>query len=298
VAGYVGGVTFSEHPLLFPCGGEELVGVLARPRADAADVGVVIVVGGPQYRAGSHRQFVLLARWLASEGFPCLRFDYRGMGDSTGAPRAFDTVDADVRAAVDRLVEQMPSIRRIVLWGLCDGASAACFYAPTDPRVSGVILVNPWVRTESGEAKVMLKHYYGKRLLDPQFWKKLMAGGVTVGKSIRELVGAAGNTVAGRRGAGAPATSTRLPDRMAGALATRSVPFALVLSGCDYVAREFEDALAGHAWRALAQGRQCLGIERLPGADHTFSNSAARQALETLSSQLVARIAGAGSGDR
>jgi alpha/beta superfamily hydrolase len=48
---------------------------------------VLVIVGGPQYRAGSHRQFTLLARSLAEQGFAVLRFDYRGMGDSTGAMR-------------------------------------------------------------------------------------------------------------------------------------------------------------------------------------------------------------------
>ena len=39
---------------------------------------MVIVVGGPQYRAGSHRQFTLLARHIAAAGYPVLRFDARG----------------------------------------------------------------------------------------------------------------------------------------------------------------------------------------------------------------------------
>ena len=67
-----------EEALVFGCGGEALVGVLARPDAPAAR-GVLIVVGGPQYRAGSHRQFTHLARELARNGIASLRFDYRGM---------------------------------------------------------------------------------------------------------------------------------------------------------------------------------------------------------------------------
>ena len=59
------------------------------PAACAGPRGVLIVTGGPQYRAGSHRQFVLLARFLAARGMAVLRFDYRGMGDSEGAPRDY-----------------------------------------------------------------------------------------------------------------------------------------------------------------------------------------------------------------
>ena len=42
---------------------------------------VLVVVGGPQVRAGSHRHFVQLARHLATHGHAVMRFDVRGMGD-------------------------------------------------------------------------------------------------------------------------------------------------------------------------------------------------------------------------
>jgi len=52
-----------ERFLTFDCDGDACIGVLATGRAPgAARTGVVIVVGGPQYRVGSHRQFTLLAR--------------------------------------------------------------------------------------------------------------------------------------------------------------------------------------------------------------------------------------------
>ena len=59
-----------ESACLFPCEGEELVGIVAEPEAPLGDLGVFVVVGGPQYRVGSHRQFVLLARHLAGLGVP------------------------------------------------------------------------------------------------------------------------------------------------------------------------------------------------------------------------------------
>ncbi len=79
-----------ERFISFDCDGESCVGGVGEPTAgsNATDVGVAIIVGGPQYRAGSHRQFILLARRLAHAGIPALRFDYRGMGDSPGAMRS------------------------------------------------------------------------------------------------------------------------------------------------------------------------------------------------------------------
>ena len=74
----------TEQALSVECRGESLLGVLHLP-ITPRDLGVIVVVGGPQYRAGSHRQFVLLARALADAGHAVLRLDVRGMGDSTGA---------------------------------------------------------------------------------------------------------------------------------------------------------------------------------------------------------------------
>lgn len=253
-----------ESAVLFPCDGEELVGVIASPQTEPCEVGVLIIVGGPQYRVGSHRHFVLLARHLAGLGVPCMRFDYRGMGDATGVQRDFELVDADIRAAIDTFLVRVPAVKRVVLWGLCDGASAACFYVPTDARVAGLMLLNPWVKTAQGEASTYLRHYYLKRLFDPSFWKKLISGGVSVVRSAGELFGTARTVV----GASTP-NSQALPDRMAAALCRAGKPVRVILSGRDYVAREFELIALDGAWKSLLAASPPLRIDE---ADHTFSS--------------------------
>ena len=93
-----------EEPLCIESQGERLIGVLHRPQTPGnLTRGVVVVVGGPQYRIGSHRQFVLLARSLAARGTPVLRFDLAGMGDSGGEFAGFERSAADIRAAIDAL---------------------------------------------------------------------------------------------------------------------------------------------------------------------------------------------------
>ena len=90
-----------EIPKVFTCEGEELLGILHLPEEVKSEKAVLIVVGGPQYRIGSHRQFVHLARYLALQGVPVFRFDYRGMGDSGGDLGDFENINQDIASAID-----------------------------------------------------------------------------------------------------------------------------------------------------------------------------------------------------
>jgi uncharacterized protein len=265
-----------DRAVMFDCAGESLVGIVSAPRAPA-EVGVLVVVGGPQYRAGSHRQFVLLARYLAARGIPCMRFDYRGMGDATGPAVSFEAVNEDIDASIGAFLKAQSGLRQVVLWGLCDGASAVCLYpAATDKRVAASVLLNPWVHTEAGEAKVFLKHYYLQRLTDPAFWKKLLGGQVSLLRSFGSLFSLLRAAGGGASKSSSPAVvkvedKGSLPERMVKGLASRTEPLAVFLSGRDYVAREFEQVMASSPdWRSVL-GSKGVDVQHFPDADHTFS---------------------------
>ncbi|HEX8477279.1 MAG TPA: hydrolase 1, exosortase A system-associated, partial [Telluria sp.] len=252
--------------LAFDCDGDRLYGVASVPAAPA-ERGVLIVVGGPQYRAGSHRQFTLLARALAGQGIAAMRFDVRGMGDSEGSARPFEDIGADLDAAVTAFMQNVPTLREVVLWGLCDGASAAALYAARDARVKGLALLNPWVRTEAGAATATIKHYYRARLFDRTFWQKLASGKFDAGAAVRSAVQLAKTALAP-----APASSTAvLPDQVYLGLVNFDGRLLVMLSGADLTAQEFQDASAAtDGWRALmAQPRVTRHV--LDGADHTCS---------------------------
>jgi exosortase A-associated hydrolase 1 len=269
-------VTYTEQALAFECAGERLIGVVAQP-ADARDIGVVIVVGGPQYRAGSHRQFVLIARALAATGFAVLRFDCRGMGDSTGPARTFEHIDEDIAAAIAALQAACPRVARVVLWGLCDAASAALLYqrSHADPRLAGLVLLNPWVRSDATLARAHLKHHYRAQLLDPGFWRRLVRGDVAVGAALRSL---AGNILRARAQADAPADSS-YQDRMADGMRAFGGPILLVLCGRDLTAQEFVGHAASDARWAGLLTRALIERYDVAEADHTFSTAAWRDAL-------------------
>jgi exosortase A-associated hydrolase 1 len=256
-----------DRAIAFPCGGDWLYGILSVP-ARPARRGVLIVVGGPQYRAGSHRQFTLLARSLAAGGIPVMRFDYRGMGDSEGAMRGFESVSEDIRAAIDTFVRQVPGLDEVVLWGLCDGASASAMYAASDPRVRGLALLNPWVRTEDGAARATIKHYYGARLMERAFWAKLLGGRFDWRSAAGSFAGLLRQASGGRRAdAGA---SQSLPERLHAALLAFRGEVLVMLSGADLTAQEFADLSASREWSALL-GHTRFTRHLLPKADHTCS---------------------------
>lgn len=269
-----------QRAVRFRCGQCWLIGVLHLP-ARPLPRGLLIVTGGPQYRIGSHRQFVLLARRLSDAGIPVLRFDYRGMGDSEGEARDFEQIEADLHAAVQHFFSELPALRELVLWGLCDGATAAAFHALREPRVRGLILLNPWVRTEQGAARATLRHYYLERLRDPAFWRKLFAGDVRLRRvllSLRHLA----------RAASIDAPPTALPDRLHQALSRFDGPMLVILSGADLTAREFRDLQTDHAhWRDLMAAPRVTQAT-LPAANHTFSRAAWRDEVAQLSADWIA----------
>jgi hypothetical protein len=51
--------------------------------------------------------------------------------------------------------------------------------------IAGLVLLNPWVRSEVSLAQTHIKHYYGQRLLQGEFWRKLLSGRMEVLKSLR-----------------------------------------------------------------------------------------------------------------
>lgn len=282
---------FSESALAFDCEGETLVGVVAHPESPST-AGVVIAVGGPQYRAGSHRQFTLLARHLAEAGYPSLRFDFRGMGDSGGSPMRFDTTAPDIAAALAALKRHVPTLERTVLWGLCDAASAALLYwhETHDPRISGLCLLNPWVRSEATLARTHVRHYYGRRLRTAEFWKKLLSGGIDVRSAFGEAIIKARQTFLSSDG---PRETAALPfqQRMAMAWQAFPAPILVILSENDLTAREFRDTVdRDPGWKG-ALSRPGVEVVEVADADHTFSTRRWRQQVADACAAWLCEIA-------
>jgi pimeloyl-ACP methyl ester carboxylesterase len=161
-----------------------LVGVLTEPEREARTRGVLLLNAGILHRIGPTRVYVALARALAEHGFPVLRFDYSGRGDSD--PRA-DNLDyeestiLETQAAMD-FVQTDRGTTDFVLMGICSGANAALRAARRDGRVAGLVMVEflPYV------TRGFRVERYLRRMLSAAAWKRLLRRGLGVwGTKIR-----------------------------------------------------------------------------------------------------------------
>ncbi|MDP2263612.1 MAG: hydrolase 1, exosortase A system-associated [Hydrogenophaga sp.] len=275
-----------ERALWLDPEGSPMLGIVTQPApgAPATGTAVLIVVGGAQYRVGSHRQFVRLARALAASGHLALRFDLPSMGDSPGEPVAFEHGSRHIGAAVNAAAA-LQGVKRVVLWGLCDGASASLIYAAStaDPRLAGLALLNPWVRSEASLARTQLRHYYRQRLREPDFWRKLLQGAVGR-QALRDLM-------ANLRGMRRPALPPLgFQDHMAAGWQAFRRPILLLLSERDLTAQEFVEYASTHPrWH---QWDQHPGLTRhlLTSADHTCSSPASMLESETVLISWLKRL--------
>lgn len=254
----------------------EMLGIITLPSTGQPThpIGLLFLVGGAQYRVGSHRQFVRLARRVAEAGFPVLRFDFPGFGDSPGQPLAFNETAPHVKAAIDAL-ERYTGIGHVVLWGLCDGASASLLYldANCDPRVTGLSLLNPWLRSDESLARAEVKGYYRDRVLSTDFWQKFLRGGVSW-RALPELLGKVWTAKRPH------AVADGYAIRMARAWHTFPGKILLMLSERDLTAQAFSEHVrldpSWQAWDRHPGMSQC----GLPGADHTCSAMTDTAAME------------------
>lgn len=132
-------------PLYFGPSDSALFGCYDPPAgAPARDRAVVLCQPVGQEYIRAHRSFVQLATRLARAGFPVLRFDYCGCGDSAG-----DVEDAslarwieDVGRAIDE-VRRRSGRSRVSLVGLRLGAALAAHAACVRDDVASLVLWAP-----------------------------------------------------------------------------------------------------------------------------------------------------------
>jgi exosortase A-associated hydrolase 1 len=236
-----------------PCEGDRLVATLD----DApGDTGLLIVSGGNEIAIGPQRAMARLAGLVAAAGWPVLRFDRRGIGDSEGLNRGWRSSLPDIAAA--SAFFERSTVKRVVAFGNCDAATALVLHdLPIAARVLGI----PWLVLARGDLPppAAIRSHYRRRLLDPALWRALMAGRVDLLKAVRGL-----------RAAAVPSPDDALVDEVAAALRGRPLPTRIILSARDATGVAFADAWRRPAFDAV---RASIPVETIDTDSHGFTGS-------------------------
>ncbi len=254
----------TRRHLSIPCEGEDLAATLDLAQGTA---GLLIVSGGNELRAGAFSGQSRLAARLAAAGCQVLRFDRRGVGDSSGHNAGFRGSAADIAAALAAFRREMPQMQRVVGFGICDAASALVLAGGAG--CDGLVLANPWTieGADSLPPPAAIRSRYREKLRDPKELLRLLSGKVSLRGLVRGMAGAL-------RPAPPPTT---LASEIAGGLATFGGPVRILLAGRDRTAQVFE---AG--WDS-ADPR----IARCPEASHAFAEP---DSTDWLFEQLVTAL--------
>jgi alpha-beta hydrolase superfamily lysophospholipase len=273
-----------------------LFGVLTEPR-QARDVPAVILLNaGSIHHVGPSRLYVRLARGLAEDGFPCLRLDHEGIGDSVlrqpgveNEPYAASAMQ-DLQSAIDLLKAR--GHRRFVVMGLCSGAHTA-FHAARQfegEPIECALLVNPWYfYWSAGMTYDPNCHHFEnvvavqRSMRSPDRWKRLLRGEVDFSR----VTGMAATLVAqmarkatwfGREMAEivAPSAGSQLSRDFRKIFAHGRTVWLYEADAEPAGAVAMTEARRTYH-RARREGR--LVHERIVGGDHTFTQSAARAEL-------------------
>jgi len=286
----------TELPIVFDCEGVALIGVIHIPERPLATGILTVAAGGIQYRAGCGRQLVTIARNLAAQGTPVMRFDHRGHGDSVGELLGFEHMEADLARALEVFKEQVPGLEHIVLYGGCEAASAIMISAWNLPLAKSAILANPWVDSEQMRARVSRNHYL-RRLREPTFWKKLftfqynLAEYVTgAWSAVKKKIGAALSTAPQPATGSSGAPEVHFQERMLSGFQKFDGPVLFLKSGMSFIAEEFDLLVASSEPWQRAYRREGISRMVLPGADQAISTAAARADICRAAADWVAQM--------
>lgn len=154
----------TEEPLQFGEGGR-LFGILTLPSMPPRNAGelpvFVYLSAGLLHRVGPYRLHVRLARELAPMGFSSLRIDLAGTGDSLRRlgltnQQSVATDFEEILGVLESRLGRLP----LVLAGLCSGANNALRLTLKEPRVIGMVLLDPICFLDDGfRARAVVMKY-------------------------------------------------------------------------------------------------------------------------------------------
>jgi len=189
--------TALRQAVSFECEGCQLYGTLRRPEGlvSSSDTGVVILNQGPLDRSGTHQISTKIVKRFNAFSIPTLQFDARGVGESEGdwaTPvegepihqlyrRIFEGAWKRDTAAAIEFLQSETGVKRILLVGLCGGASTALHVGALHPSVQGMAMVGMPVRVVEDSVDGRTDSYirseaarYFEKAFAPKAWKRFI----------------------------------------------------------------------------------------------------------------------------
>jgi alpha-beta hydrolase superfamily lysophospholipase len=265
---------------------------------------LILLNAGAVHHIGPNRLHVTLARNLARAGHVVLRLDIAGIGDS--APRGGDAENvvysqraiSAIQEAIQYL-HQSWNVREVLAAGVCSGAYHA-FKAAAVTRLplACVILINPltffW---KEGMSLQYPEHRiaadmarYRISTLRLSSWMKLLSGGVNL-VELTHVLARRADAIA-RKPVRSLARLLRIPLRddlpaeLSGAVQAGTY-LQFVFATNDPGLELLQEQGGATVDRLHTRGK--LGIEVIEGADHTFTDLAARARLAALIAEHLSR---------
>ena len=259
------------------------VGVLTRPageQSEPADLAVIITNAGIIHRVGPHRLHVRLARTFAERGYPTLRYDLPGIGDSegVGGEQVMQMKLAGTRAALDKL-QRMGVARRFVIMGICSGADHALVSSVMDPRLAGAVVIDPTTIFPTPRHRLNRVLQRGSRIFVPRVLWRLVTGRYGV---LKRVSGPQEPPMYGLPRAPAAddvASRTQAVEAL-GALAKRGTRLLMIMTGHTREVFSYRGQIAD-AFPEVEGLRSVLRVEHFPAAGHTFGSERDRGHLES-----------------
>lgn len=133
-----------ESQMLIPSGDGHIAGMLHSPEETVSSSAVLFCAPFGDERKSAWRVLTQMSRAVAAAGWPVLRFDYRGCGESPGefVDATLDTRLADIASAASHLRETL-GVEKICLLGLRFGATLAVRAAKDLEGAESAILLEP-----------------------------------------------------------------------------------------------------------------------------------------------------------
>lgn len=139
------------------------------PTISVKSTGIILCYPFGQEYIRSHRAFKLLSTRLYNKGFPVLRFDYYGTGDSGGEEEAANLSlwQENIHSAINEL-KNRANLNSVVLIGLRLGASLALKTATEREDITGIVLWDPIIKGEDFIRELTYRHHEWLKDLFPK----------------------------------------------------------------------------------------------------------------------------------